>query len=388
MASILTNSSAMTALSVLRKTNDELSVTQSRISTGMKVGSAKDNASFWAVSQVMKSDVGAYKAIGDNLSLAQASTSVARDGAEKIADLISKIKGKVTSAQEGSLDKAKIQADVDSMLSQIGEISKSANFNGVNLLESSDTVKLLSSLGRSDSGVAASYISFDAVNLTMDDGGLAALDGLSVMSRGDQVLNNETDGVTSFTIAQSATALAQGDKLKFTYVDADGVERTLTHTVSQAIAADATGGQKLVDELNANASFSKQFKITYDGANTQFKLSAADRDSDIQVTNWSGNSFATASNRQWVNTYGAVANANGNAAQAMTIAFTDTAGKSVTLSFTADTDDAVDDNVAASIQTACGLLWTPRAMTALGWVSPSMVVTFSRSPATSAPSVL
>jgi len=47
MASILTNSSALTALQTLSSTNKSLETTQNRISTGLRIGEASDNASYW-----------------------------------------------------------------------------------------------------------------------------------------------------------------------------------------------------------------------------------------------------------------------------------------------------------------------------------------------------
>ena len=57
MASILTNNSAMVALQTLNGINKNLDGIQSQISTGKKVGNAKDNAAVWAISSVMQSDV-------------------------------------------------------------------------------------------------------------------------------------------------------------------------------------------------------------------------------------------------------------------------------------------------------------------------------------------
>ena len=65
MSSIITNASAMTALRVLEQTNKNLADTQNRISSGLKVSSAKYNASFGAVSTSMRSDVNSFKAISD-----------------------------------------------------------------------------------------------------------------------------------------------------------------------------------------------------------------------------------------------------------------------------------------------------------------------------------
>ena len=47
--SIRTNTSAMLALQNLNRTNDQLASTQTRVSTGLKVQGAKDNAAVWAV---------------------------------------------------------------------------------------------------------------------------------------------------------------------------------------------------------------------------------------------------------------------------------------------------------------------------------------------------
>ena len=55
--SLLTNTSAMVALQNLRTVNKGLAMVQEQISTGKKVGNAKDNAAIFAISTVMQSDV-------------------------------------------------------------------------------------------------------------------------------------------------------------------------------------------------------------------------------------------------------------------------------------------------------------------------------------------
>ena len=65
MASILTNTSAMVALQNLRTVNSGLEETQSMISTGKAISSARDNAAVWTISKVMESDAMSFKAIND-----------------------------------------------------------------------------------------------------------------------------------------------------------------------------------------------------------------------------------------------------------------------------------------------------------------------------------
>ena len=69
MSSINTNTSAMNALSTLRSVNSSLNQTQDRISTGLKVSNAGDNAAYFAISETMKGDSGMTKSINESLTL-------------------------------------------------------------------------------------------------------------------------------------------------------------------------------------------------------------------------------------------------------------------------------------------------------------------------------
>src|SRR6266702_2565085 len=53
-SSLLTNSSAMTALQTLRNISSQLSTTQNRISTGQRVSTASDNAAYWSIATSMR----------------------------------------------------------------------------------------------------------------------------------------------------------------------------------------------------------------------------------------------------------------------------------------------------------------------------------------------
>ena len=57
--SVHTNASAAIALQNLSSTNNRLADVQSRISTGLKVQGAKDNAAIWAIAQQQRADDGA-----------------------------------------------------------------------------------------------------------------------------------------------------------------------------------------------------------------------------------------------------------------------------------------------------------------------------------------
>jgi flagellin len=165
MASILTNTGAMTALQTLRGINKGLAQTQDQISTGKRVATAKDNASSFAISTIMKSDVAGFKAIGESLSLGNATLGVARQGAETVADLLTEMKSRIVAAQSENVDRTKIQADVESLRNQIVDTVNASQFNGTNLLKQGDGFNVLSSLNRSTGGVKSSDIAVDRLSL-------------------------------------------------------------------------------------------------------------------------------------------------------------------------------------------------------------------------------
>lgn len=148
MTSILTNNSALVALQTLRSINQNLATTQSEISSGKKVATAKDNASFFAISAVMQSDVSGFKAISESLSLADATVGVARSGAETVTSLLNDLKSRVIAAQDENVDRAKIQADVVEIKNQIAATIQASQFNGLNLLTKTSDTNFVGSLNR------------------------------------------------------------------------------------------------------------------------------------------------------------------------------------------------------------------------------------------------
>ncbi|TNJ46703.1 flagellin [Phaeobacter sp. B1627] len=170
MSSILTNNGAMVALQTLKSVNDELNDTQTSISTGKEIGTAKDNSAVWAISKTMESDIAGFEAIEEGLAIGEATVAVASAGAEQIVEKLTEIKELIVSAQSENVDHATIQTDIDSKVEQVEAIISAAQFNGANLLK--DTVDgtesslgVLASLDRVGAGgtVTAVEISIDAV---------------------------------------------------------------------------------------------------------------------------------------------------------------------------------------------------------------------------------
>lgn len=250
MSSILTNNSAMVALQTMKTINAGLSRTQSEISTGKSVASAKDSAAIWAISKVMEADVKGFKGISESLSLGSSTLAVARQASETVTELLTQMKGKIVAAQAENVDRAKLQTDVTALRSQIESVVSSAQFNGLNLVNGSETsIDILSSLDRGAGVVVASSITVDAQNLST--GGYTANDvfsastGGTISGAGDTfVLSLDSAGGTDdITIADGANAWAAGDKIAFRLGD-----KQVSYTVK---ASDIDSGNNTVPDLIA-----------------------------------------------------------------------------------------------------------------------------------------
>ncbi|MFZ5749561.1 MAG: flagellin [Pseudomonadota bacterium] len=253
MSSILTNSSAMVALQTLKGINTNLSKTQDEISTGKSVASAKDNAAVWAISKVMEADVKGFKGISDSLSLGESTVAVARQAAETVTDLLTEIKGKIVAAQEDNVDRMKIQTDIAALRDQIKTVVGAAQFNGLNLVNGSQsTVDVLASLDRGAGGsVATSSITINAQDLSTGAYAAKNVFGTStgVSANGDTAgfaLDSAT-GTGTLNIDDSGAAFAAGDKVSVTIGG-----RTASYTVSaEDVAATTTSDLVAVGLKNA-----------------------------------------------------------------------------------------------------------------------------------------
>ena len=135
--SIVTNPEAFVALRNLERTNEKLSKTQERLSTGLKVTSATDDASNFAIAQGVRGDVRALGAITQGLNNSKGIGEIALAGVTAISDLLQDIRQKLTELANGGLTTAQrviVKADFDKLMSQAYGFVSNSNFNGRNLL--------------------------------------------------------------------------------------------------------------------------------------------------------------------------------------------------------------------------------------------------------------
>jgi len=269
MASILTNNGAMVALQTMKQINRNMSQVQGQISTGLKVGTAKDNAATWAISKVMESDVAGFKTIQDSLSLGSSTVNVARNAAETTVKLLTEIKEKIVGAQEQNVDRGKIQTDIEQLTNQISSVVGAAQFNGLNLVNGSaeTPLKIMSSLDRSASGgVTASDIQIHLENLnlgTKESVDIATSVAIATVADGDPLVAftgtmQEGAGALAPSDADAdiddATGMLAGDNVSMIFNEGTANEVKITIKVAVGDTTDSLGARMATAFSEAKAT--------------------------------------------------------------------------------------------------------------------------------------
>jgi flagellin len=182
MTSLLTNNAAMTALQTLTQTNKSLEMTQNRISTGLSVASAQDNAAYWSIATTMRSDNSALSTVQDALGLGGATVDVAYTAMNSAKDVVSEMKKKLVAAREPGVDREKVQSELTELQNQLTSIGDAAVFSGENWLSVDSsatgynaTKSVVASFTRSGGSVAIGTINIDTSTIKLFDADATAV---------------------------------------------------------------------------------------------------------------------------------------------------------------------------------------------------------------------
>ena len=217
MTSINTNFSAITALQSLNETNKNLLETQQRISTGLRVGTAEDNAAYWSLATTMRSDNKSLSAVTDALNIGAATVDVAFTAMNSAIEVTDEIKAKLVAAREPGVDRGKIQTEIDELQNQLRSISQSASFIGENF----------SSVDTGDAGYSATATVVASFSRSGQD---VSVGTISINVSGTFLFNENTDGAGG----ASGSGAATSDQL--------GILGSTRMTAAEATAASGQAG--------------------------------------------------------------------------------------------------------------------------------------------------
>ncbi len=137
---INTNVSSLNAQRNLGRTQGELSTSMERLSSGLRINSAKDDAAGLAISDRMTSQIRglnqAARNANDGISLAQTAEGAMQESTN-ILQRMRELSVQAANATNSAADRSALQAEVNQLKTEMNRISQSTTFNGLRILDGS-----------------------------------------------------------------------------------------------------------------------------------------------------------------------------------------------------------------------------------------------------------
>jgi flagellin len=167
---INTNTMAINAQRNLSLTSSKLETSMARLSSGMRITAAKDDAAGLAISEKMKAEIRglaqAERNANDGISLVQ----TAEGAMDEVSGMLIRMRELAVQAANGTTDdtqKGFLDTEYQALADEIGRIADTTTFNGTHLLNAATSITLQVGIGAdSDSQVV---ITFQDINTMMDD---------------------------------------------------------------------------------------------------------------------------------------------------------------------------------------------------------------------------
>ncbi|MBL8422356.1 MAG: flagellin [Candidatus Accumulibacter phosphatis] len=329
---INTNAASLNSQRSLNMSQTSLATSLQRLSSGLRINSAKDDAAGMAISARMTSQINglnqASRNANDGISLAQ----TAEGGLQSITESLQRMRELAVqgaNATNTATDRAALQQEVDQLVQQINTVAGQTAFNGVKLLDgtfNSQAFQVGANAGekisinsiasaRADSlgvGTTSSYSATTAgtaANGVLAAGGITVNgygigpsigDGVSAAGSNDSALAkaaafNAVSGSTGVTAKASATTLTGAANTAQVDIEGDGTNNIYVNNVKLGFikaGADAiTQGANIAAAFNA-VSNQSGVTATFSTTTGAVSLTAADGRNISLIANGTGATLA------------------------------------------------------------------------------------------------
>jgi len=251
VATINSNINSLTAQRQLTASQASLSTSMQRLSSGLRINSAKDDAAGLNISERMTSQIRgisqASRNANDGISMAQTAEG-ALGSAGTILQRVRELAVQSANATNSASDRAALNAEVGQLTSELDRIAKTTQFNGLNLLDGS--------LGSATFQVGANAnqtITATTTNFSTNKYGnnrMGSVVAATAGGAGDLVTGSTAGTTTSASIVAGALALgATGSSIVGETMTINGSAGSATVTI-----ADGDSAKNAAALINAKSS--------------------------------------------------------------------------------------------------------------------------------------
>ena len=262
MNSINTNISALAAQQSMQKQNNELSDAMGRLSTGLRINSAADDAAGSAIASKMESQVRSLDVAIRNSYDAISMTQTAEGALGEMENILQRTRELAVQAGNSTLtnsDRSMIQKELDALVSELDSIATKTNFNGVKLLDGSNsTLSFQVGINKGD-----------ALNVSLEASGSKAL-GLEA----NRTVNEYTSGRVERFDYNTANLVAADVQIN----KSNALSATFSTDLTTANTA-TNGAEAIKDAINLNSSVHGATASAFNSLTSSFKAEFAMTDS-------------------------------------------------------------------------------------------------------------
>jgi flagellin len=240
---INSNVDALAAHRNLARTSDNVSKAMERLSSGLRINKAADDAAGLGISEKMRAQIRglaqAQRNIQDGVSMVQ----TAEGNLDEVHSILQRIRELAVQYKTGSTStagKGAIQSEVDALSSEITRIQGAAEFNGVDLLGSATAVTF--QVGANDGETISitfasvsvdTYADLDSVDLADID---ADLDDVSTARAGYGAVQNRLEHALAVTGTYQENLTSAESRIR----DVDMAEEMVNLTKNQILQQAGT----------------------------------------------------------------------------------------------------------------------------------------------------
>ena len=249
---INTNVSAMNTSRILRRSTLDLNKTLERLSSGLRINRAADDAAGLAIAEGFNSVVRgaqvAQRNAQDGVSLVQTAEGALSE-TQRILQRIRELSVQAANGTQSTSNRAALNSEVVQLLAQIDDIALDTEFNGVRVLSSSQTLTLqtgaftsqtlnvsVAGAKTSDLGISTVAVSSVALAVSAISTVDMALQSISVLRSDLGAFQNRLEFTISTLAVQEENSAASESAIR----DADIAKETIDFTRNQILVSAGT----------------------------------------------------------------------------------------------------------------------------------------------------
>lgn len=280
---INTNLNAMTALNSATKNTALAGSSMEKLSSGLKINKAADNATGLAISEKMRSQIRGLDQASQNTQDGISVVQTAEGAIEEVGNIVQRMRElAVQGANETNTgsDRAKISEELTQLHEEIDRIAESTQFNGKDLLNGTNTVRVENghtitkeASGANNKVTIEVQDGFDFDDLEADDLKVKITNNKISIEKAATKYGVSATNIDGTTVKQGGVITItdnNGKSIKFTVTEAGGLDlQNATPLGKKEATTENISGKEISLQVGANTSDSQTLKVKIENVSTK-----------------------------------------------------------------------------------------------------------------------